>query len=238
MISCLPGPADVEKVYLGADGVLANGRAGQLWIDMSTIDAATHQRIATEAAAKDIAYLDAPVTGGTYGAERGTLTIMVGGTAAALERARPVLEAMGANIYHLGPVGSGAVAKLVNNMISAVNVSGFIEAMVLGAKFGLDPAQLFEVISSGTADSKQFSAAMPSVLARNFEPGFTTTLMAKDVALATDLARQLGVRLLAGNLASQIMQEGVAAGLGERSFYSVIKVLEQNAGVEVVPRQE
>lgn len=233
VVSCLPGPKDVETVYLGPSGVLEGAKAGSVLIDMSTIDPGTHQCIAAGAAERGIAYLDAPVTGGTTGAENGTLTIMVGGEAATLERARPVLMAMGERIYHMGPVGAGAVAKLVNNMIAAVNVAAFVEGMVLGTKAGLDPELLTEVVSNGSAMSRQFVAAMPAILERNFDPGFTTALMRKDVNLAVDLGRGLGVRLLAGNLAAQLLQEAQSAGLTDRNFYAMINVLERNAGVEV-----
>lgn len=233
VVSCLPGPADVAQVYLGPGGVLEGTRAGSVLIDMSTIDPGTHRRIAEAAAGRGAAYLDAPVTGGTTGAQKGTLTIMVGGEAATLERARPVLSAMGQRIYHMGPVGAGATAKLVNNLMSAINVAAFVEGMVLGTKAGLDPELLFEMLSNGSSSSWQLKAAMPSILKRDFEPGFTVALMKKDVNLAVDLGRETGVRMLATSLVAQLLQEAQNAGLGDRSFYSLIQVLERNAGVEV-----
>lgn len=236
VVSCLPMPADVEQVYLGPNGVLPGARPGSVFIDMSTIDPGTHQKIAAAAAEKGIAYLDAPVSGGTTGAEQGTLTIMVGGEAAVLERARPVLEAMGKRIYHLGAVGAGAVAKLVNNLMAQINCAAAIEGMVLGAKFGLDPELLAEVVSNGSGASRAHSAMMAEVLKRNFEPGFMIDLMHKDVSLAIDLGQSLGVRLLTGAVAREVLQEAKGAGLGRKSMYAQILPLEKLSGVEVKRR--
>ena len=138
--SCVTGPADVAEVYLGDDGVVANARPGAVLIEMSTIDPGTHRQIAEAAAARGVDYLDAPVSGGVTGAEAGTLAIMTGGAPAVFERARPVLDAMGENVVLMGPVGSGAVAKLINNMMAAITNAGVAEGMVIGAKCGLDAA--------------------------------------------------------------------------------------------------
>ena len=233
VVSCLPGPADVEQVYLAPGGVLEGLQSGSVIVEMSTIDPGTHRRVAALAAERGAAYLDAPVSGGTSGAEKGTLTIMVGGEPEALAIVRPVLEAMGKRIYHLGPTGAGATAKLVNNLVGAINVAGLVEGMVLGVKAGLDPELLYEVVSNGSGGSIQFNAGVPNILRRDFEPGFSTALMRKDVNLALEMARDLGVRVLTGSMAGQMLQEAQSAGLGDRSFYSAIIPLEQNAGVVV-----
>jgi 3-hydroxyisobutyrate dehydrogenase len=233
VLSCLPGPADVRLVYLGESGVLEGVGRGAVLIEMSTIDPGTHREIAGLAAARGAGYLDAPVSGGSTGAQNATLTIMVGGEAATLERVRPVLDAVGKQVYHLGPVGAGATAKLVNNMLGAINLAGAIEALVLGQKAGLDPRQLAEVISNSSGASRSFTSAVPEILRRNFEPGFTIDLQHKDVSLATDLGRLLGVRLLAGSLAAQVLQEARGAGYGKKSIFAAVLPLEQNAGIEV-----
>ena len=233
VLSCLPGPADVETVYLGQSGVIEGIGEGTIVIEMSTIDPGTHRKVAGLAAARGASYLDAPVSGGSTGAQKATLTIMVGGEKATLERARPVLDAVGKQIYHLGPVGAGATAKLVNNMLGAINLAGAIEALVLGQKAGLDPRQLAEVINNSSGASRLFASAAEEILQRNFEPGFTIDLHHKDVCLATDLGRLLGVRLLAGSLAAQVLQEARGAGYGKRSMFAAILPLEQNAGIEV-----
>lgn len=233
VLSCLPGPADVEKVYLAENGVLAGARSGSILVDMSTIDPGTHKKIAEQAAAKNLGYLDAPVSGGTTGARDGTLTIMVGGSAETLEKVMPVLKAMGPRVYHIGDTGSGAVVKLVNNMMSAINMLGVIEGMVMGTKFGIDPAMILEVVSNSSASSRTLTSSVPNILKGDFEPGFMIDLMHKDVSLAVDLGKQLGVRTLAGALTQQVLQEARAAGFGRAGTNAEIIPLERNAGVEV-----
>lgn len=236
ILSCVPGPADVRAVYLGPDGVLAGARAGSLVCDMSTIDPETHREIAAAAAERGVEYLDAPVSGGTSGAEAGTLAIMVGGSAAAFERARPVFEAMGTNIYHLGPVGAGATTKLINQMMGAICSVGAVEGLVMAAKAGLDLRQVVDVISNSSGASRSFVGSAPNILAGNFEPGFTIDLMHKDVSLAVQLARQLAVRTVGGAVAEQVIQEARGAGLGDRATFALVQPLEQNAGVQVRAR--
>lgn len=236
VLSCLPGPADVESVYLGPDGVISAARPGQILIDMSTIDRETHCRIADAAQAAGAAYMDAPVSGGTGGAVAGTLSIMCGGDQEAFERARPVLAAMGKNLYHVGPVGAGAVVKLVNNMMGAINAMGVSEGLVLGMKAGVAPDLLVDILCTSSGASRALDGARGTILAGNFEPGFAINLMAKDIRLANELAQQLNVRLLAGGLAKQVLTEAIAAGLGEAGTPAQIRVLEQNAGVEVRSR--
>lgn len=234
VLTCLPGPADVLQAYLGPEGVLDGARPGSVLVEMSTVDPSTHRQIAAAAAERGVAYLDAPISGGTTGAQKGTLSIMAGGDAAVLERAQPVLRALGDRVHHLGPVGAGAVAKLVNNMLGAINLLGLYEGLVLGAKAGLDPQLLLEAVNNGSGASRQFAAGAPNVLRRDFAPGFTLDLMHKDVNLAVELGSSLGVRLLAGTLAAQVLEEARAAGLGGESIYAGIKVLERLAGIEVL----
>jgi 3-hydroxyisobutyrate dehydrogenase len=233
VLSCVPGPADVERVYLGEGGVLSRARAGQVLCDMSTIDPETHRRIAAEAAARGAEYLDAPVSGGTSGARDATLAIMVGGSAPAFERARPVFAAIGQSIHHVGPVGAGATVKLVNQMMAAISSLAAVEGLVLGAKAGIDPDLLVEIISSSSGMSRSFGGMAPNVLKRYFEPGFTIDLMHKDVSLAVQMARRLGVRVLAGSLAEQVIQEARGAGLGDRATYALVQPLERVSGIEV-----
>jgi 3-hydroxyisobutyrate dehydrogenase-like beta-hydroxyacid dehydrogenase len=233
LCSCVTGPADVEAVYLGSDGVVAGVRAGALLIEMSTIDPETHRRIAARAAERGAAYLDAPVSGGVGGARDGTLTIMVGGDAAAVERARPVLEAMGSRIYHVGPTGSGAIVKLVNNMVVAVNAMAAAEGMLLGVKAGIDPTLLHDILVNASAQSRALAGLKDSTLVGNFEPGFTVDNMEKDVTLATLLGRQEKVPLPGASLAGQYLRAAQAMGLGGKSTAAQIIPLEQLCGVEV-----
>jgi 3-hydroxyisobutyrate dehydrogenase-like beta-hydroxyacid dehydrogenase len=230
--SCLPGPADVEKVYLGENGVIAGAKRDQILIELSTIDPDTHQRIAARAAELGAGYLDGPVSGGTSGARDATLSIMIGGSTETLEWAMPVLKAMGQRIYHAGPVGAGAAVKLVNQLMGAVNNLGMIEGMVLGTKFGIDPALLYEIVSNSSGASRSLGA-VPSILKRDFEPGFMIDLAHKDVALAVDLGRRLKVRTLAAALAQQVLQETQASGFGQAGTNAQIIPLERLSGVEV-----
>jgi len=231
--SCVTGPKDVEQVYLGPEGVLSAARPGTLLIDMSTIDPATHQRIAAAAREQGCEYLDAPVSGGVAGARDATLAIMCGGDASTFERARPVLEAMGKHLYHCGPTGAGAAAKLINNFISASQSVAISEGLVMGAKAGLDLSQLHDLLMSASAGSKTLASYKESALKRNFEPGFTINNMEKDVTLANQMARELGVRLLAGAITQQVLREAQLKGLGERHTTALIQPMEQLAGVEV-----
>ena len=233
VITCLPKPPDVEAVYLGPDGVVSRARQGQVFVDMSTIDAETHRRIGRAAAEKGAGYLDAPVSGGVGGAREGTLTIMVGGEVADLERVRPVLEAMGRTIYHVGPLGSGANAKLINNLVGAINTQAAAEGLVLGVKAGLDPELLTRIVQDSSGGSKAFGLVSATALARNFAPGFMIDLAAKDVRLAIDLGRQLGVRLSEGEAADALLQEAIDAGLGQQTSAAVIQLVERSAGVAV-----
>jgi 3-hydroxyisobutyrate dehydrogenase len=230
--SCLPGPADVAEVYLGENGVIAGAKRGQILIELSTIDPYTHQRVAAKAEALGASYLDAPVSGGTSGARDGTLSIMIGGSAETLERATPVLQAMGQRIYHAGPVGAGAAVKLVNQLMGAVNNLGVIEGMVLGTKFGIDPALLYEVVSNSSGASRSLGA-VPGIMKGDFEPGFMIDYAHKDVSLAVELGKQLKVRTLAAALAQQVLQETQASGFGRAGTNAQIIPLERLTGVEV-----
>lgn len=233
IITCLPGPADVRSIYLDDDGVLAESEPGSVLIEMSTVDVETHKDIAAAAGERGVDYLDAPISGGTAGAESGTLSIMIGGDAQVLERVRPVLDAMGENIYHCGPLGAGAVVKLANNLMVAINAQGVYEGMVLGVKAGVDPAILYEVVANSSGSSQILKAHVPSILERDFDPGFAIDLMLKDVRLAMDLGDSVGVRMLSTSLAAQSLQEARDAGLGQLSTQAQVQVLEKLAGITI-----
>jgi 3-hydroxyisobutyrate dehydrogenase-like beta-hydroxyacid dehydrogenase len=231
--TCVTGPTDVEDVYLGQEGVLSAARPGTLLIDMSTIDPGTHRKVAAAARERGCDYLDAPVSGGVTGARDGSLAIMCGGEKAAFERAEPILSAMGKHLYHCGETGSGAIAKLINNFISASTAVAVCEGLVMGAKAGLDIGQLHDLLMSGSAGSKSLGSYKESALERNFEPGFTINNMEKDVTLAAQLARELGVRLLSGAITQQVLREAQLNGLGEKHTAAQILPMERLAGVEV-----
>src|SRR5206468_2268969 len=198
VITMLPSSSHAESAYLGAGGVLESVARGRLCVDMSTIDPSVSRRIADAVTARGARFLDAPVSGGVPRAEDGTLAIMVGGDARDFEEARPVLAAMGANIIHVGPVGSGEVAKLCNNLIAGVAAVAVSEAFRIAEGFGVDPKVLTDVISksSGNTWVMEHMHPVPGLVgkapsSRDYAPGFTTDLMAKDLGLAVNAAREL-----------------------------------------------
>lgn len=234
---CVSLPEDVRAVVSGPKGALHGAREGSIIADHSTVDPTTTKDLAGQAAAKGVAYLDAPVSGGTQGAKAGTLTIMVGGEEAAFERAKPVFEATGKNIHYVGASGSGDVIKLVNQMLAAINVAGMAEGFVLGVKAGAKPEVMYEIIRTSTGGSRMLDAdLMARLIPGNFEPGFALDLMHKDIRLANDLGRELKQRLLLTGLVQQILQEGQAEGLGAEHYSSIVKVLEKLGGVSLGPR--
>jgi 3-hydroxyisobutyrate dehydrogenase len=230
---CVALPADVRDVFERADGILAGLTPGKVVIDFSTIDPATSRAMASQCGELSSAYLDAPVSGGVSGAEQGALTVMVGGSGEAVATARPVLEAVGKNVQHVGPTGAGSAAKLINQMLVGVNLCGAIEALVLATHAGLDPAHLYEIIRNSSGSSYTLNGAVPRILERNFEPGFSLDLLFKDVDLAIGMASELKLPLLMANQALQLIQTARAQGLGDRDTSAAILPLERLAGVEV-----
>lgn len=211
LITMLPAGRHVDAVYLGAGGVLEACSSGTLLIDCSTIDPATARRVAAAAAERGLDMLDAPVSGGTAGAEGGTLTFIVGGSAAALERARPLLDVMGANVFHAGDNGAGQIAKICNNMLLAIHMAGTAEALALGVANGLDPAVLSEIMkrSSGGNWSLNVYNPFPGVMdgvpaSRGYSGGFLVDLMCKDLGLAMDTAGQSQSSVPLGALAQNL----------------------------------
>jgi 3-hydroxyisobutyrate dehydrogenase-like beta-hydroxyacid dehydrogenase len=233
LFTCVGFPADVERVYLGADGAIEGARSGQVFCDLSTVGPESHHLIAGRLREKGVGYLDAPISGGTSGAETGTLTIMVGGEAAHFERVRPMLDVMGKNIHLVGPTGAGATIKLVNQMMNLINACGAMEGLIMATKAGIDPELAYEILRTSSGASRSLDNVATTALPRNFKPGFTVDLMHKDVSLAVELGEQLGVRLLSGALAEQIIQEARLAGHGGKMYTAPLLVQEQMAGVEV-----
>ena len=239
VISMLPASAHVEGLFLGGagkPGLLESIAAGTLVIDSSTIAAATSRKVAEAAAAKGIAMIDAPVSGGTGGAIAGTLTFMVGGEAKDLERARPVLEKMGANIFHAGAAGAGQTAKICNNMLLGILMIGTSEALALGVANGLDPKVLSEIMrrSSGGNWALEKYNPMPGVMetapaSKNYAGGFGTDLMLKDLGLAQENASAVRAAPPQGGLARSLYAAHSLAGHGALDFSSVLKLV-QKAG--------
>ena len=239
IISMLPASAHVEGLYLGTSsqvGLLADINQGALIIDCSTIAAATSQKVAKAAKEQDIGFIDAPVSGGTGGAIAGTLTFMVGSSDADLERARPVLEKMGANIFHAGAVGAGQTAKICNNMLLGILMIGTSEAIALGVANGLDPKVLSEIMrrSSGGNWALEKYNPFPGVhenapASKGYAGGFGTDLMLKDLGLAQENAMSVKASTPLGGLARAIYAAHSIAGHGPEDFSSVIKMLQKKA---------
>jgi 3-hydroxyisobutyrate dehydrogenase-like beta-hydroxyacid dehydrogenase len=230
VLTCLPRPADVVAV---ATALLPGLAPGAVLVEMSTIDPATSRRIGAALGARGVHYLDAPVSGGPEGAARGTLTIMVGGEAPALARVRPVLETLGARVHHLGPAGSGHLAKLCNQILTGVAYAAVAEAFVLGVKGGLDAAELFAALSTSSGRSRALEQAAPAILARAFEAAFTADLAAKDLECALDAAEALAVRLRLAGVARECYDEMRRLGLGHLDQAAVVVPAERAAGVTV-----
>jgi 3-hydroxyisobutyrate dehydrogenase len=231
---CMVETADqAEAVIFGDSGFVQKAQAGDMVICMSTIDPLTARRFAERLAGKSIAMLDAPVSGGPHGAAAGTLSVIVGGPDDAFAAAQDLFRAMGKNVFHVGGHGMGLAMKLINNMLGQIQTVAIAEAMVLGAKAGLDPKQIYEVVSASTGNSVQFQNRVPRILARNFKPGGTLDISFKDLELETTLAKRLGVPLFLANVSQQVYQMGRAAGLSKEDGSSLVKLYERLAGVKV-----
>jgi 3-hydroxyisobutyrate dehydrogenase len=234
VITIVTADDQVREVLCGPNGVLAGAAQGKLVIDMSTIGPGTVREIGATLAAKGVNFLDAPVSGGPWGAEAGTLAIMVGGAADDFARARPLFEAMGKHIFHCGPLGSGQIVKLVNQMVGGGIMTLLAEGLVLARKAGVDPKQLVDVMSVSSANSSLLEArGKKFLLADQFVPGFMTELMRKDMALAVSMAQGLQVPTPVAAGALQQYTAALNAGLGALDFSSVLKVAETAAGVKV-----
>ncbi|HXU88494.1 MAG TPA: NAD(P)-dependent oxidoreductase [Methylomirabilota bacterium] len=233
VLSSLPNPAAIRAAYLGPDGAVSALRSGAILIDLSTIDPATWRDVADAATARGAEALGAPVSGGPAEAGSGRLVFLVGGAPAVLERARPVLEALGAEIHHLGPLGAGHIVKLVNNVMSMCNVAVAAEAMVLGVKAGMDPQRLFDVLSTSGGRSHHFLKRFPNVLAGDFTPHFSIALSRKDLSLALQMAETLGVPMLTASTVRQVYEAAAAQGLDTLDMAAVTTLYEQWAAVTV-----
>lgn len=236
VLTALPFPETVEQIYLGEDGLIANASPGSILIDFSTNGPETALRCAEAAAARGLGYLDAPMSGGPARAIDGSLSIMVGGDQEHFERARPLLEVLGANIYLCGPVGSGTAVKLANQLIVGVTNAAVAEAFVLAAKSGVDPALVYEILNGAVAQSAVMTWTIPdSTLKRDFEPRFSLDLLTKDLGLITDMGKAQGVRLAVTTMAEVVHREAQAQGEGPNNVSALIRPLEKLAGVEVKP---
>jgi 3-hydroxyisobutyrate dehydrogenase len=233
VILCVSDTPDVVEVIAGERGLLEGIRPGSLVIDMSTISPDATRELAGRLAAAGAQMLDAPVSGGSEGAARGTLAIMVGGQADQVERAMPLFRAMGQRITHVGDHGAGQMAKLVNQVLVVVNMLAVGEALLFAQAGGLDLDKTLEAVSAGAAGSWMLSNRAPQVLRRDWRPGFTIDLQQKDLRLVLEAAGQLGVPMIATALVSNLYRALQAQGLGAEGNHALVKALERLAGTEV-----
>ena len=233
VITIVPTSKEVQEVYLKADGVLAGIKAGSIIIDMSTIDPIVSQEVAAAAQKKNVEMLDAPVSGGQGGAIEGTLTIMVGGKEEIFKQCQDIFRAMGKNIYYCGPIGSGEISKIVNNMVLAICMQATCEGMILGTKAGVQPKTLYEIMSKSSAQNWALNTYMPKKAFKgDFEPGFMVDLMYKDLGLAQNLASAYKVPILFGAEVRQVFEMARVAGKGRKDFSAILTTLEEIVGLK------
>lgn len=233
ILICVSDTPDVEEVLFGGNGVSAGVKPGALVVDHSTISPQKTVEMAKRLKAQGVAYLDAPVSGGSEGAAKGILSIMVGGEAADVERALPILQAYGKTITHVGAQGAGQMAKLVNQILVVVNQLAASEALLFAQAGGLDLAKTIDAVKGGAAGSWMLANRGPQMIVRDFNPGFTIDLQQKDLRLVLESADEMGIPLLATSLVFQLYRTLQAQGLGGDGNHGLVKALEKMMGVEL-----
>ena len=234
VLTSLPVPRDVEAVVLGENGILEGASPGSVYMDLSTNSPTAIRRLHDVCAEQGVIVLDAPVSGGVYGAAAATLAVMVGGDQAVFDRMKPTLAAIGSHVVYCGPIGNGMVCKICNNMLSMGIGVLLTEALTLGVKAGVDLAVLADVIANSSGGNRRIVEKFPRYLFKgNFEPGFATALAAKDVRLGTDLGREYGVPMDLANLVDQRHVEAMHRGWGPEDSDAVSKLQEEKAGVQL-----
>ena len=236
-IICVTATGDVETVLVGADGapppVIDGIRSGSVVIDMSTISPAATRQFGVQLAERGVQLLDAPISGGEQGAIGGTLSIMVGGEPEPLERVRPILEAMGAQITHCGPSGAGQTVKLCNQIAVCINNFAMAESLLFCEASGVDPSTMLEAISAGAAGSWQISNLGPKIVARDFAPGFKVGLQQKDLRLALEAADQLRLPLIGTSMVHQLLAAVERTSGPDVGTQTLVNALEAMTGIEI-----
>ena len=230
----LPDSPDVELVALGPGGVIEAARPGLIFVDHSTIKPATARHIAEKLGEKGVLALDAPVSGGDIGARQGTLAIMVGGDAGALETVRPALEAMGKTITHVGGPGAGQIAKACNQIMVAAQMVAMGELLIFARKAGADPQKIIEAIRGGAAQCWTLDVKPPRLFAGNRQPGFKAYMQAKDLNIVVESARQYGVPLPSSGLDAQLFNAMLEMGMAELDNSAVLGIIEALAGTTLM----
>ena len=231
VVICVSDTADVEAVLFGPDGLMAGARPGMLVIDCSTIAPGATRRFATQLAESGVAFVDAPVSGGSEGAQKATLTIFVGGTTDDANRARPILEALGKTITHVGPIGSGQAVKAVNQVILAGAYLGVAEGIVLAVKAGLDVDQVVGALGGGAAQSWVLANRSARMIANDYPLGFKVALHRKDLGIALELARELGAELPVSALAADLESDLIDAGHADDDMSALARSIRARSGL-------
>ncbi len=226
----VPDSPDVEKVVLGPQGILEGAHPGLIWVDNSTIKPATARQVAARLEEAGVFSLDAPVSGGDIGAREGTLTIMVGGEAEALEKVLPVLQALGKTITHIGEVGSGQIAKAANQIMVAAQMVAMSELLVFAQKAGADPRKVVQAIKGGAAQCWTLDVKPPRLFAGNRAPGFKASMQAKDLNIIIETAREYGVALPSAAVDAQLYNAMLQNGMADLDNSAVLGILEALAG--------
>jgi len=233
VIACVTASADLEAVTTGPGGAAEGIRVGSVFVDMSTISPAVTRDVAARFEERGVAMLDAPISGGEQGAIDGTLSIMVGGPADALERVRPIFEVLGATVTHCGPTGAGQTVKLCNQIAVSVNNLAMAEALVFCERSGVDPSTMLSAITQGAAGSWQLTNLGPKVVERDFAPGFKVGLQQKDLRLALEAADDLHMPLAATSLVHQLFAAVERAHGADVGTQALVRAIESLAGTEV-----
>ncbi len=233
VITCVSDTPDVEEVILGESGVSRGARPGSLVVDMSTISPSATRQLAKRLGEQGVEMLDAPISGGSEGAARGTLSIMVGGKATQVERAMPAFRAMGRTITHVGPIGAGQTVKLVNQIVVVVNMLAVGEGLIFAEAAGVDLAKTLDAITGGAAGSWMLANRGPQVIERDWRPGFMIDLQQKDLRLALQAADEMGVPLLATSTVFHLYRTLQRSGMGREGNHALAKALERLAGFEI-----
>jgi 3-hydroxyisobutyrate dehydrogenase len=232
VVICVSDTPDVEAVVLGKNGIIQGARSGAIVVDMSTISPSATRRIGAELATKGIRMLDAPVSGGSEGAQKGTLAIMVGGAAEDVAKAMPVLSAMGKNITHVGPTGAGQFTKAINQVIVGGFYLAVAEGMTFGLKAGLDMEKVVQALAGGAAGSWVLNFRSGNMIKNDYPLGFRVRLHRKDVAIAMEAARELGVFLPATALVEQIENGLISQGYGDEDLSALARSIRKHSGLE------
>jgi len=230
----LPDTPDVEKVVLGERGILEGAHPGLIFVDNSTIKPATARMLAERLQAKGALALDAPVSGGDIGARNGTLTIMVGGPAGAVEKVMPVFQSMGKTVTHVGESGAGQVAKAANQIMVAAQMAAMGELLIFARKAGVSPQKVVEAIRAGAAQCWTLDVKPPRLFAGNRNPGFKAYMQLKDMKIVMETAREYGIRLPSATENTNLFQQMIDMGMGELDNSAVVGVIEHLAGVKLL----